>query len=235
MLNKVILIGRLANDPELKYTPSGIAVTTFRIAVDRPISAEARQQGKEKEADFIDIVAWRQAAEFASNYLGKGRLVAVDGRLQIRQFVDKDGNNRRASEVVVEQLKSLERPRDTEGGEGGGSGYSGGNNNGYNRQNQGGSNGGGGGGYNRGASGGATNNGDSIADDTGFGDEPPASGGARRPAASPATAAPAPQRGGQGNYGGNTNRGGGAAPSNNNSSAEVDPFADDLDDPFADE
>ncbi len=232
MLNKVILIGRLANDPELKYTPSGIAVTTFRIAVDRPISAEARQQGKEKEADFIDIVAWRQAAEFASNYLGKGRLVAVDGRLQIRQFVDKDGNNRRASEVVVEQLKSLERPRDTEGGESGGS-YGGG---GYNRQS---SSGAGnsnssGGGYNRGASNGGSNGGDSTADDTGFGDEPPASGGARRPSAAPAAAAPAPQRGGQGSYGGNSNRGGGAAPSNN-SSAEVDPFADDLDDPFADE
>ena len=234
MLNKVILIGRLANDPELKYTPSGIAVTTFRIAVDRPISAEARQQGKEKEADFIDIVAWRQAAEFASNYLGKGRLVAVDGRLQIRQYVAQDGTNRRVAEVVVDQLKSLERPRDTEGGEGGGGGYGGGNNNGYNRQNQGGNAGGGGGGYNRGASNGAANNGgDAIADDPGFGDEPPASGGARRPATAPA-AAPTAQRGSQGNYGGNANRGG-AVPPSANTSAEVDPFADDLDDPFADE
>lgn len=115
MLNKVILIGRLANDPELKWTPSGIPVTTFRLAVDRPISAEARQSGQEKQADFIDIVAWRQAAEFASNYLGKGRLVAVDGRLQIRQYVAQDGTNRRVSEVVVEQLKSLERPRDAQG------------------------------------------------------------------------------------------------------------------------
>jgi single-strand DNA-binding protein len=113
MLNKVILIGRLANDPELKWTPSGIPVTTFRLAVDRPMSAEARQSGQEKQADFIDIVAWRQAAEFASNYLGKGRLVAVDGRLQIRQYVANDGTNRRQAEVVVDQLKSLDRPRDT--------------------------------------------------------------------------------------------------------------------------
>lgn len=112
MLNKVILIGRLANDPELKWTPSGIPVTTFRLAVDRPISAEARQAGQEKQADFIDIVAWRQAAEFASNYLGKGRLVAIEGRLQIRQYVAQDGTNRRVSEVVVDQLKSLDRPRE---------------------------------------------------------------------------------------------------------------------------
>jgi single-strand DNA-binding protein len=112
MLNKVILIGRLANDPDLKWTPSGIPVTTFRLAVDRPISAEARQAGQEKQADFIDIVAWRQAAEFASNYLGKGRLVAIEGRLQIRQYVAQDGTNRRVSEVVVDQLKSLDRPRE---------------------------------------------------------------------------------------------------------------------------
>ena len=117
MFNKVILIGRLANDPEPKWTPSGIPVTTFRLAVDRPMSAEARQSGQEKQADFIDIVAWRQAAEFASNYLGKGRLVAIEGRLQIRQYVAQDGTNRRVAEVVVDQLKSLDRPRETQGGE----------------------------------------------------------------------------------------------------------------------
>jgi single-strand DNA-binding protein len=117
MFNKVILIGRLANDPEAKWTPSGIPVTTFRLAVDRPMSAEARQSGQEKQADFIDIVAWRQAAEFASNYLGKGRLVAIEGRLQIRQYVAQDGGNRRVAEVVVEQLKSLERARDSQGGD----------------------------------------------------------------------------------------------------------------------
>jgi single-strand DNA-binding protein len=112
MLNKVILIGRLANEPELKWTPSGIAVTTFRLAVERPMSSEARQSGQEKQADFIDIVAWRQQAEFASNYLGKGRLVAIDGRLHVRQYTAADGTNRRQVEVVVDQLKSLERPRE---------------------------------------------------------------------------------------------------------------------------
>jgi single-strand DNA-binding protein len=113
MLNKVILIGRLANEPELKWTPSGIPVTTFRLAVERPMSSEARQSGQEKQADFIDIVAWRQQAEFASNYLGKGRLVSIEGRLHVRQYTAQDGTNRRQVEVVVDQLKSLERPRET--------------------------------------------------------------------------------------------------------------------------
>src|SRR5919199_5218286 len=120
MLNRVILIGRLANDPELKFTPSGIAVTTFRIAVDRPISAEARAAGQKKQADFIDIVTWRQNAEFAANYLGKGRLVAVEGKLQIREYVTQDGQRRKAAEVVADNLRLLDRPRDAEGGEAGG-------------------------------------------------------------------------------------------------------------------
>src|SRR5687768_16951697 len=109
MLNKVILIGRLATDPELKYTPSGVAVTTFRIAVDRRMSKNA---AGEKETDFIDIVAWRQSAEFAANYLNKGRLVAVDGRLQIRSWVAQDGTKRRTAEVVANDLRSLDRPRE---------------------------------------------------------------------------------------------------------------------------
>src|SRR5436309_5319213 len=109
MLNKVILIGRLATDPELKYTPSGVAVTSFRIAVDRRM---APNEAGEKETDFIDIVAWRQSAEFAANYLNKGRLVAVDGRLQIRNWVAQDGTKRRSAEVVANDLRSLERPRD---------------------------------------------------------------------------------------------------------------------------
>lgn len=138
MLNRVILIGRLATDPEAKYTPSGIAVTTFRIAVDRPISAEAKQSGQEKQADFIDIVAWRQNAEYAAQYLSKGRLIAVEGKLQIREYVTNDGQRRRAAEVVVDNLKGLDRPRDQEGGEGGGGGYAGGNGGGYGRGNGGG-------------------------------------------------------------------------------------------------
>lgn len=123
MLNRVILIGRLVADPELKYTPSGIAVAQFRIAVDRPLSQEARQQGQEKQADFIDIVAWRQSAEFASQYLTKGRLVAVEGRLQIREYVTQDGQRRKAAEIVADNLKGLDRPRD---GEAGGDAYAGG-------------------------------------------------------------------------------------------------------------
>lgn len=131
MLNRVILIGRLATDPELKYTPSGIAVTQFRLAVDRPMSAEARQNGQEKQADFISIVAWRQSAEFAANYLTKGRLVAVEGRLQVREYTTNDGQKRRDVEVVSDNLKSLERPK--EGAEGGGSAGSNGGG-GYGRQ-----------------------------------------------------------------------------------------------------
>jgi single-strand DNA-binding protein len=110
MLNKVILIGRLATDPELKYTASGVAVTSFRIAVDRAFGG--RNADGEKETDFIDIVAWKQSAEFAANYLNKGRLVAVDGRLQIRNWVAQDGTKRRSAEVVANDLRSLDRPRD---------------------------------------------------------------------------------------------------------------------------
>jgi single-strand DNA-binding protein len=144
MLNRIILIGRLTADPEAKYTPSGIAVTTFRIAVDRPISAEARAQGQEKQADFIDIVAWRQNAEFAANYLQKGRLVAVEGKLQIREYVTQDGQRRKAAEVVADNLKGLDRAR--EGGEGQEGGDQGGGG-GYEQRS--GGNSGGGGGFDR--------------------------------------------------------------------------------------
>jgi single-strand DNA-binding protein len=119
--NRIILIGRLATDPELKYTPSGIAVTQFRLAVNRPISSEARAQGTQEQADFIDIAAWRQNAEYAANYLQKGRLVLVEGRLQIRDYVDKEGQKRKATEVVADNIKGLDRRPDGEGGEQGGS------------------------------------------------------------------------------------------------------------------
>ncbi len=121
-LNRVILIGRMASDPELKYTPSGIPVSQFRMAVNRPMSAEARQSGQEKQADFFSIVAWRQSAEYAANYLGKGRLIAVEGRLQVREY-EHQGQKRRDTEIVVDNLKSLDRPKeDGEGGNGGGNG-----------------------------------------------------------------------------------------------------------------
>lgn len=122
-LNRVILIGRLASDPEMKYTPSGIAVTQFRLAVNRPMSTEARNNGQEKQADFIPVVAWRQSAEFASRYLGKGRLVAVEGRLQVREYTTQDGQKRRDTEVVADNLKSLDRKPDQ--GENGGGHYEG--------------------------------------------------------------------------------------------------------------
>lgn len=108
MLNRVILIGRLATDPELKYTPSGIAVANFVLAVNRAPNAQG-----EREADFIPIVVWRQSAEFAANYLTKGRMVAVDGRLQIRSWVAQDGTRRKNAEVVAENLKSLDKPKET--------------------------------------------------------------------------------------------------------------------------
>lgn len=116
-LNRVILIGRLTRDPELKYTPSGIPVANFTVAVDRPRAADS--QG-EKEADFIPCVAWRQQAEFAGNWLHKGRLVAVEGRLQVRKWQAQDGTNRYSTEVVVDRLQGLDKPRqEGEGGSGG--------------------------------------------------------------------------------------------------------------------
>jgi single-strand DNA-binding protein len=108
MLNRVILIGRLVADPELRYTPSGVPVANFRIAVDRRFTNAAG----ERETDFINIVAWRQSAEFAANYLGKGRLVAIDGRLQIRQWTTQDGQRRQTAEVVADSIQGLDRPRD---------------------------------------------------------------------------------------------------------------------------
>lgn len=107
-MNLVVLIGRLTKEPELKYTPSGVPVATFTVAVDRPFKS---QQG-EKETDFIEIVAWRQSAEFAANYLGKGRLVAVQGRLQVRSWVQQDGTRRWKTEVVADQVRGLDRPKE---------------------------------------------------------------------------------------------------------------------------
>lgn len=111
MLNRVVLIGRLTRDPELKYTQSGIAVCSFSIAVDRKFK---NPETGEKEVDFIDIVAWRQSAEFAANNLTKGRLIAVDGRLQIRKWTAQDGTARRNAEVQVDDLRALDRPKQAE-------------------------------------------------------------------------------------------------------------------------
>ncbi|NLU50450.1 MAG: single-stranded DNA-binding protein [Syntrophomonadaceae bacterium] len=105
MLNRVILIGRLTRDPEMRYTPNGIAVSRFTLAVNRPFT---NQMG-ERDADFIDIVTWRQLAETCANYLGKGRLVAVEGRLQARTYEAQDGQKRKVVEVVADTVKFLDK------------------------------------------------------------------------------------------------------------------------------
>jgi len=92
----------------MKYTPSGVAVANFRIAVDRPF----KNAGGERETDFIDVVAWRQNAEFVNTYLSKGRLVLVDGSLQIRQWQTAEGQRRKSAEVVADQIRGLDKPRE---------------------------------------------------------------------------------------------------------------------------
>jgi single-strand DNA-binding protein len=108
-VNRIVLVGRLAQEPELRYTQTGIAVTKFAIAVNRPL---LNQQGQ-READFIDIVVWRNQAENCANYLSKGRLVGVDGRLQIRSYETADGQRRRVAEVVADRVEFLDRAKDT--------------------------------------------------------------------------------------------------------------------------
>lgn len=100
MLNVVAIMGRLVADPELKTTPAGINVCTFRIACDRSFA----QQGQQRQADFIDLVAWRHNADFLCKHFAKGGMVAVQGRLQTRQYQDKNGNKRTAVEVVADNL-----------------------------------------------------------------------------------------------------------------------------------
>jgi single-strand DNA-binding protein len=104
-MNNCVLIGRLTRDPELRYTPNGVAVANFDLAVDRPTT---NQQG-EREVDFIRIVAWQKQAENCANYLKKGRLVAVEGRLQIRNYETQDGQKRKAAEVVASFVQFLEK------------------------------------------------------------------------------------------------------------------------------
>ncbi|MGI6467725.1 MAG: single-stranded DNA-binding protein [Syntrophomonadaceae bacterium] len=101
MLNRVILIGRLTRDPELRYTPNGAAVVSFTMAVERRFNRN--------EADFIPIVAWNKLAENCANYLGKGRLVAVEGRLQVRSYETQDGQRRWVTEVIADEVRFLDR------------------------------------------------------------------------------------------------------------------------------
>ncbi|MGM1048363.1 MAG: single-stranded DNA-binding protein [Bacillota bacterium] len=108
MLNRVILIGRLTRDPELRYTPAGVAVTEFTLAVDRPFSGA---DGK-READFIPVVTWRQLAETCANYLRKGRLTAVEGRIQVRSYENAEGKCVYVTEVIADNVRFLESNRD---------------------------------------------------------------------------------------------------------------------------
>jgi single-strand DNA-binding protein len=121
MINRVVLVGRLTRDPEIKYTPSGVAMATMGIAVDKGISKENQREG-EPTANFFNVVAWRHSAEFASNYLSKGRLVAIDGHLQQRSWVDQQGQKRSVVEVVADRLQGLDKREDGEGGPGAGAG-----------------------------------------------------------------------------------------------------------------
>ena len=120
MLNKIFIMGRLTRDPELRRTQSGTPVTSFSLAVDR----DFKSQSGEKETDFIDVVAWRATAEFVAKYFTKGRMAVVEGRLQMRDWTDKDGNKRRSAEVVADNLYFGDSRRDNSGE---GSSYTGGN------------------------------------------------------------------------------------------------------------
>ena len=104
-MNNVVLIGRLVRDPDMRYTPNGVAVTTFTLAVDRPFS---NNKG-EREADFIQIVTWRQLAEACANNLDKGRMVAVQGRIQTRSYENNEGRKVYVTEVVADTVRFLER------------------------------------------------------------------------------------------------------------------------------
>ena len=108
MLNHITIMGRLTRDPELRRTGTGVAVTSFTLAVDRDFGG----QGGERETDFIDCVAWRQTGEFVSKYFTKGRMAVVSGRLQIRNWTDKDGNKRRTAEVVADNVYFGDSKRD---------------------------------------------------------------------------------------------------------------------------
>lgn len=108
MFNLVVLTGRLTADPELKTTPNGISVTSFSIAVSRPY-----RKGEESQADFINIVAWRQTAEFITKYFKKGNMIGIEGSIQTRRYTDKNGNNRTAFEVVVNNAQFVEAKKDS--------------------------------------------------------------------------------------------------------------------------
>ena len=113
MLNHIVIMGRLTRNPELRHTQSGTAVSSFALAVDRDF--KDKQTG-ERATDFIDVVAWRTTGEFVSKYFSKGRMAVVEGRLQIRDWTDKEGNKRRSAEVVADNVYFGDSRRDGDGG-----------------------------------------------------------------------------------------------------------------------
>ena len=122
-VNRVVLIGRLTRDPELRTTNSGKNVVEFSIAVSKRV----KPQDGAPDADFFRVKAWGQTADYVNSYLTKGRLVAVDGRLETRKWTDQNGTNRESVEVVADNVNGLDRPRDDAGGNSGGGSYAGGN------------------------------------------------------------------------------------------------------------
>lgn len=110
MLNHIVIMGRLTRDPELRHTQSGTAVASFTLAVDRDFGS----RDGEKQTDFIDVVAWRNTAEFVSKYFVKGRMAVVSGRLQLRDWTDKDGGKRRSAEVVADNVYFGDSKKDFE-------------------------------------------------------------------------------------------------------------------------
>ena len=112
MLNVAVVMGRLVADPELRHTPSDVAVTSFTLAVDRSYV----KSGAERQTDFIDIVAWRGTAEFVCKYFRKGQMMAVHGSIQTRSYTDRDGNKRKAFEIVADDVNFADSKRNTDGG-----------------------------------------------------------------------------------------------------------------------
>ena len=139
MLNHIVIMGRLTRDPELRRTGSGLAVTSFSVAVERDFGG---RDGGERKTDFFDCVAWDKRAEFVSKYFTKGSMIVVSGRLEFRDWNDKDGNKRRTAEVVADNCYFGDSKRDAEGGSYGGNTYGGNSYGGNSYGKQGGYNGG---------------------------------------------------------------------------------------------
>ncbi len=131
MLNVAVVMGRLVADPELRHTPSDVAVTSFTLAVDRSYV----KSGAERQTDFIDIVAWRSTADFVCKYFRKGQMMAVHGSIQTRTYTDKDGNKRKAFEIVADDVNFADSKRNTDGGSNYSNSYAGGSSYGGNHYN----------------------------------------------------------------------------------------------------